>query len=698
MPFASRIRTVDRIIGIVRYGTFVAILAGTSPPDEPYRARFMKTEKSRPAKSATKSVKSPGKNETIDGEAFAPELCRTSATAPAGDDWLHEVKWDGYRMLATVAQGKVRLWSRNAIEWTQKLPEIVAAIANLKLKSAQFDGELVALRDERDDFNALQGRLSAENRVPAVLVLFDVLHLNDRSLRELPLIERKRVLSELLDESPQELLRFSEHQVGHGKEVFAAAVRAKREGIVSKRVDSTYVGSRNGDWVKVKTRPSDEFVVIGFTEPKGSRSGIGALLLARSKKGRLSYAGRVGTGFGDAHLRSLRKQLDAMVVAKTDADIDALARKDHASAIWVRPKLVAEVYHQGIGGKGLLRQPAFKAIREDKNVTDIKKPDAVKRSTRSKSVSTRAAKPSVASTPRAPAKKSAPRAAPSTADYHLTHPERVVFAKLGITKGDVARYYAAVAERMLPELANRPLSLLRCPDGVGKECFFQKHIGQNIGKHVERVRIRESSGVGTYFSVNDAAGLLELVQMNALEFHPWGAQVDDVEHCDRMVFDLDPDRSVTWQQIVAAARDVKAQLAKVGLESFVRTSGGKGLHVVVPLEPAAAWDDAREFSGSFARAMSELAPDKYVATAGEKNRRGRIFIDWLRNGRGATSVASYSLRARAEGGIAMPLTWTQLGRSTSGSMYSIAGALKAPVAKRDPWEGIAALKQKLPSR
>jgi bifunctional non-homologous end joining protein LigD len=253
-----------------------------------------------------------------------------------------------------------------------------------------------------------------------------------------------------------------------------------------------------------------------------------------------------------------------------------------------------------------------------------------------------------------------------------------------------------VAGQMLPELANRPLSLLRCPDGVGKECFFQKHIMQNIGAHVQRVRIRENLGTGIYFSVGDATGLLELVQMNALEFHPWGAHADDVEHCDRIVFDLDPDPRLDWKRMIAAARDVRAQLEKIGLESFVRTSGGKGLHVVVPLNPGASWDAAREFSGAFARTMSELKRAEYVATAGEKNRRGRIFIDWLRNGRGATSVASYTLRARPEGGIAMPLSWTQLGRVTSGDEFTIARVLKLLPSHADPWKKIGGIRQKLP--
>ena len=581
-------------------------------------------------------------------------------------------------MLVTVRSGTVRIWSRNAIEWTQRLPEIVAAVEALKLQSAQLDGELIALSKGRDDFNALQGRLSAENRVPAVLMLFDMPHLNGRSLRALPLVERKRLLAALLKKKGRSALRYSEHQIGDGEAAFAQAIRDGREGIVSKRVDSPYVGSRNGDWVKVKGRPSGEFAVIGFTEPKGSRAGIGALLLARRDKKKLSYAGRVGTGFSDAHLLSLRKTLDSLVVPGTEADLSALPASERSQAHWVRPRLVVEVYHQGIGGQGLLRQPAFKAIREDKGIMDIEhraKPGKAKKSGTGKSAASKSP-------------------ASALEGFRITHAERIVFPEQELTKGDVAVYYAQVAERMLPELANRPLSLLRCPDGIAKECFFQKHITQHIGKHVKRVRIGEKTGTGIYFCVEDALGLLELVQMNALEFHPWGTHADDIEHCDRMVFDLDPDPKLAWKHVVAAARDVKAQLAVSGLESFTRTTGGKGLHVVVPLKPAAPWDAVRNFSGAFAKAMSERSPETYVASAGEKNRRGKIFIDWLRNARGATSVASYSLRARSGGGVAMPVTWSGLSRVTSGDMYTIGRVLRQKAG--DPWAGIERIKQKLP--
>ena len=328
------------------------------------------------------SVVAGAKPETITSGPFAPELCRSQKAPPVGDDWLHETKWDGYRIVAAVADGKTRLWSRNAIEWTHKVPELAAAIAALKLKSAQLDGEMVVLRDGRDDFNALQSRLSAETKEPAAYVLFDIPHLNGQSLRAVSLLKRKEILRGLLEKRPHPLLRFSDHVVGRGNEALARNSKMGFEGIISKRCDSAYRGARNGDWVKVKMRPSDEFVVVGFTEPKGSRTGIGALLLARFLKGDLVYCGRVGTGFNDEQLRALRKQLNKLVVKAPAASIDLMAKKDRALAIWVKPELVLEAFHQGVGGQGPLRQPAFKTIREDKTVADLEKESLPRKNSR----------------------------------------------------------------------------------------------------------------------------------------------------------------------------------------------------------------------------------------------------------------------------------------------------------------------------
>lgn len=631
--------------------------------------------------------------EVLEDEAFAPELCRSQDAPPSGDEWLHEVKWDGYRIVATVVGGKVRLWSRNAIEWTKKVPELTKAIASLKLKSAQLDGEMIVFQHGRDDFNALQARLSAENKAPLLYMLFDMLHINGKSLRDVPLIERKSALSQLLQKQASPLLRYSEHQVGHGADVFAQAIGAGLEGIVSKRADSVYRGVRNGDWIKAKGRPSDEFVVVGYTEPKGNRSGIGALLLAKPAPGGWKYIGRVGTGLNDEQLRTLRKQLSGSTVKEPPADISLMERKDVALALWVKPKMVVEVFFQGVGGQGLLRQPAFKAIRPDKTPAMLAKEATVAERTKNTKAHSGPGMRAARSHSKASSEEKA-----GSGEVDITHPEREVFPDTGITKGDVANYYRAVAPWILREIGGRPLSVVRCPNGSGKPCFFQKHTAMGWGEHIHGVDVKEKNKHEKYLCIDDDAGLLELVQMNVLEFHPWGSKSSEYENADRIVFDLDPHPTIKWPRVIAAARDLHKQLDSIGLKSFLRTSGGKGFHVVVPLNPPAPWDLAKQFAQAVAQVMAQLRPGNFVSVAGEKNRVGKIFIDWLRNGRGATSVASYSLRARTSAGVAMPIEWTELGKIKSGDAYTIKNAVSRIRGRsKDPWADIATVKQSLPA-
>jgi bifunctional non-homologous end joining protein LigD len=631
----------------------------------------------------TQKAPAPGVPENLRDEPFAPQLCRSAKAPPAGDDWLHETKWDGYRLLATVVRGRARLWSRNGIEWSQRVPELVAAVESLGLRSAQLDGEMVVLRRGRDDFNALQGRLSAPRATAPTYVLFDAPHLDGRALRGLPLLERKRLLAERLAARPHPLLRLSMHTVGNGAQALARATAAQREGIVSKRVGSVYAGTRNGDWIKVKGRPSDEFAVIGFTEPKGSRKGIGALLLAQPHGAGWRYVGRVGTGLSGAQLVAVRKRIERDRIDAPAADIELMARRDRALALWTKPRTVIEIFHQGIGSQGLLRQTAFKALREDKTPDDLRADAKARRSAR-------------ATAPRKRASRTQEAAPADDARVTITHPQRVVYERLRATKADVADYYRAVAPLIVPEIANRPLSIIRCPAGTAKACFFQKHLSGNLGKRVYAVTIRDSAGRQKYLRIDDAVGLLQLVQMNAIEFHPWGAQASDPDDADRVVFDLDPHAGVAWKRVVAAARTLRAQLRKLGLQSFVRTSGGKGLHVVVPLAPAQPWERVRAFARRVAETLTALHPHEFVATAGESKREDRIFIDWLRTARGATSVASYSLRARPEAGVAMPLAWTELGKARAGNAYTIRNAAKFAASRRNPWAGIGKVVQRLP--
>lgn len=637
------------------------------------------SDRTASARAPTQSQPPGAQRERLRNVAFAPELCRAQVSPPGADDWLHEPKWDGYRMVATVVAGKVRLWTRNAIEWTDKVPELARAIASLNLDSAQLDGEMIVLQDGRDNFNALQARLGARTKVPLLYMLFDLPYLQGWSLRDVALIERKRMLAALLEQQPHPVLRYSEHQIGHGKRVFDQAVAAGMEGIVSKRIDSHYRGTRSGDWIKVKSRLSDEFIVVGYTQPKRGRAALGALLLAKSIGTKLRYVGRVGTGFSDAQLDRLQTRLKRQVVASPAADISLMASKDKALAIWTKPTLVVEVFFQGVGGHGLLRQPAFKAMRDDKRPGDLLEPVQMKATQRTKATT------------------HVKDAADTQGAAAITHPERIVFADVGASKADVADYYHSVAQWLLPEIVERPLAVVRCPDGADAQCFFQKHVGRGWGSSVHGIDVKDKTSREKYLFISDERGLRELVQMNVLEFHPWGSRNAHLDHADRIVFDLDPHTSVKWPRVAAAARRVRKHLQSVGLRSYVRTSGGKGLHVVVPLKPPAPWDDVKAFAHAVANALATLYPEDFVDVAGEKNRSRKIFIDWLRNGRGSTSVASYSLRARSNAGVAMPVAWEALARVRSGDEFTIENTVKRLKRRRiDPWADIGSIKQPLP--
>lgn len=592
---------------------------------------------------------------------FKPQLTDHRDSAPNGETWLHEIKWDGYRLLAGVRDGVVTLRSRNGLNWTEDFPEVVQAIEALPVTDLRLDGELVVLDAQgRSDFTALQKVIDGTAKQPLRYVVFDMPGVASVDISRSPLVDRKALLKELLGKEPG-TLAYSDHVIDHGPEVFEASGQAGFEGIISKRVDAPYLNARSRSWVKVKHENTDEFVVVGYTDPKGSRSGFGSLLMATPDKGGLRYVGRVGTGFDDARLAALHRQLKALDTDKAAVELPTHVPFKAGSVHWVKPTLVAEVAFRGWAKEGLLRQASFKRLREDKAGTDL--------------------------------------GAAGTADgVNISHPERVVFAKAKLTKGDVADYYRQMARWILPEVARRPLSLLRCPDGVDKPCFFQKHHGTGLGDAVEAIPLQQKSGREDYLYIEDAQGLLQLVQMNTLELHPWGATVDDPEHPDRLVFDLDPGEGVSWAAIKAAARDVRDRLQEIGLESFVRLSGGKGLHVVVPLKPKADWAQAKDFCESFAQAMAEHAPDRYVATMSKSKRNGVIFIDWLRNARGATSVCSWSLRARPSAGVAVPLRWEELGRVTAADAFPLPKALqRARKLKQNPWEGIDQIKQVLPT-
>jgi len=615
---------------------------------------------------------------------FEPQLAKLGESPPSGGQWLHEIKWDGYRILATIAAGKVRLWSRNALEWTSKIPDIREGIEALGLKSGALDGELIAGSGTKRDFNLLQSTLSGERQGKLAYALFDILHIDGVDVASAPLHERKKLLEELLAAGPPQLA-FSSHVAGDGETAYHVAGEQHFEGIISKRADRAYSPGRSDDWRKTKQLASDEFAVVGYTAPKGSRTGFGSLLLARpDEEHGWRYVGRVGTGFDDELMRQVSKRLarggskrPTAYIGTTDTDLRA--------ATWFPPRFVAEVFYRGMGRQELLRQASLKAIRVDKDVADLASSDrrspgggatgdVSKRSLSGRKVASAGA----AGLPK------------------LSSPSKILFPGERITKQAVWDYYLAVADHLLPEISGRPLSIIRCPAGIERPCFFQKHMTAGL-ERVATVKLKEDSGVAAdYLVVNDLAGLMELVQFNALEFHPWGSHADDPERADRVVFDLDPGPDVPFTEVKRAAMDIRKLLAQLELESFLRVSGGKGLHVVVPLSPGCDWDLTKRFAHGFADALARSEPDRFLATATKSRRNRRIFVDYLRNGRGATAVASYSMRGRPEAPVAMPLAWGELGKLRKANAFTINDVpAKLKRRRKDPWEGIDMLKQNL---
>lgn len=628
---------------------------------------------------AAKASKLPhAKKATLAPQAFELQLAKLGESPPSGDQWIHEIKWDGYRLGVTVVGAQARLWSRNALEWTDKVPEITAAIEALGLSNAALDGELIAGGGTKQDFNLLQKTLSGEAQGKLTLVLFDLLHLDGIDISAAPLADRKALLEQVLSDPPPHIA-YSSHG-GDGDQSFEVATQRHFEGIISKRADRAYYGGRSDDWRKTKSLASDEFAVVGSTAPKGSRKGFGSLLLARpDPKHGWSYAGRVGSGFSDELLREVTKSLTAgakkptVYVPPHDTDL--------RSARWFAPSLVVEVFYRGIGGHGLLRQPSLKGMRPDKSAADLRDSERGR---------------VVDPTAQFKRKKQAKAGSSELADFRLSSPTRVVFPDIGATKEDVATYYATVMDWILPEVIDRPLSIIRCTQGVGRPCFFQKHHTPGLD-HVDKVKLKEEAGnQADYLVVRDARALMDLVQFNALEFHPWGSTAENPERANRIVFDLDPGPGVAWSEVVEAARYIRKLLASLELESFVRTSGGKGLHVVVPANPGCDWRVVKPFARSFAETMAATEPLRYVATSSKKFRTNKIFVDYLRNGRGATSVSSFSLRAREGAPVAMPLRWEELSKVKSGHAFNIESAVvRLKRMRKHPWAGIDDIQQDL---
>ncbi|MGH8145675.1 MAG: DNA ligase D [Rhodanobacteraceae bacterium] len=607
---------------------------------------------------------------------FEFQLARLHQVAPEGDGWLHEVKFDGYRMLARRNGNNLQLLSRNRLDWTQKLPAVAKAIRALKCRACVLDGELVVFDEHgHSRFDLLQQEFNRAESHAVRYAVFDLPWLDGDDLRAAPLHERKAALRRLLKSAGDELL-FSDFIRGNGALAYQEACKAGLEGIISKAADAPYRGGRGNAWRKLKCIDSDEFVIVGYTPGKGSRGPLGALLLAEPQDKNWRYVGRVGTGMDDATLQHLHVLLKPARTAPKLIDPPDAKQLRGAKPIWVQPRQVAEISFRGRTGDDLLRQASFKGLRPDKSPADLRDSDR-----------SQGGRPM-------PSKS----AAASEVDVRLTHPDRVLIEKPRVSKRDLAEFYSGIAEHLLPGMTGRPLSLVRCPEGSGEECFYQKHPMAGMPEAVHVGDARELRGKQNEFVfVDDIDGVLGLVQMNVIEFHPWGSTIDDLEHPDRLVFDLDPDSGVAWPRVRSAAKLLRERLQAVGLTSFLRTTGGKGLHVVVPLNPRPDWENAKAFAHALARTLEQEAPEQYVSAATKTRRKNRIFIDYLRNARGATAVASYCVRARPGAGVATPLRWEELSRLRSGAQYTISNIKRRLKSmKQDPWQGFDEVRQALP--
>ncbi len=658
------------------------------------KAATKQSTPAKPAPAADLKLPREAKSEPLP-EFIQPELATLADTPPSGAGWLHELKLDGYRMQARLDRGKVQLLTRSGLDWTHRMRPLADALSSLPAKTALLDGEVIVL-DERgiSDFAALQASFQQGARHPLHYYVFDLLHLNGHSLRSLPLTERKRLLALLLAAADPSV-KCSDHISSDGASVYQEACRHGAEGIVSKRADSPYISGRNASWLKLKCGQRQEFVIGGFTLPTKGGDGLGSLLLGYHEGGKLIYAGRAGTGFTQKSQGEIRKRLEAIRAPKSS--FAAVGPAERREGQWVRPELVAEVAFSTWTADNLVRQASFKGLREDKSPDDV-----VREQPREGQLAQTAH--------RAPARKKAPAkttvandAPPSHASEHLpalprlTHPDKVLDAASGLTKLQLATYYTEIAEHILPYIAERPLTIVRCPEGTAARGIYQKHVKVGLPKGITAVDIvdRGSGKAEPYIVLHDAQTFVDFAQLNVLEFHPWGALASDYEHPDRLVFDLDPDEKLDWPTLAGAADEVRKRLKKLGLESFLKSTGGKGLHVVAPIEPERDWPAIKEFAHRFVLAMEASNPQLYLTKMTKAARTGRIYLDYLRNDRGSTAVAAYSPRNRPGVNVSMPLAWSEL-KAEALPRCGVAGfdAWKSRL-KHDPWAKLPTTKQRL---
>ena len=603
--------------------------------------------------------------------------------APSDAGWLHEIKYDGYRMLLRIVNGGCEIWSRNGKEWTDAFPTIARTAAKLPVASAWIDGEVVMLGEGgTTSFQALQNTLADNAESALVCFAFDLMYLDGYDLRAVPLVERKRLLEPLL--AGNDRIRYSGHFATDGRTMLGEACKLGLEGIICKREDAPYQATRSRSWLKVKCNKRQELVIGGFTEGQGSRNGFGALLLGVYEGDELRYAGKVGTGFNAAVLDELRAMLDKL---RTDRApfVNPPRGAEGRRATWVKPQLVAEIAFTEWTRDGTLRHPSFQGLRVDKRAKDVIR----EREAPVEAVGKKGA--SVVSK-RTPAARKSP--SPTIAGVTISHPDKVLFADVPLSKGELCAYYEAIAPLMLPHLKDRPLSLVRCPEGTRGKCFYQKHAKDTIPAWVDRVEVQDSDGPADYMMANNVKSLVTLAQFGVIELHPWGSRKAKLEHPDRLIFDFDPDDALPWEDVKSAALLMRGLLDDLGLRSFLKTTGGKGLHVVLPVVPTMEWDIAKAFVRDVANLMVRTFPERYTTTISKAARPGKILIDYYRNAHGATAIAPYAVRARPGAPVAAPVEWSALEakQDIRFDHFSVR-SLDALLDRDDPWKELASVRQ-----
>lgn len=579
--------------------------------------------------------------------------------------------------MALIHNGQIRLKSRNNKDWTNELLSVVDALKQLTLPHAILDGEVVLLNEQgKSDFQLLQNTIKVNPNAPFVYYLFDILYYDQFDLRTLSLLKRKAILKNVL-EGQDKTLRFSEHIIGEGSFLFHRACELGLEGIISKQIDSPYISGRSKRWLKAKCLLRQEFIIGGYSIPTGSRKYFRALYLGvYNEQGELSYTGNVGTGFTESSLKQIFSLLQKITVKQKPFNENIPGAQ---GVIWVQPKLVAEIEFTHWTEGGHLRHPSFKGLRLDKKPEEVFREHKALLEKKSKKME----------------QVNMEKANTHSFKIKMTHPDKVVYPEDGITKKDLLNYYESVCEYIMPFIKDRPLSLLRCPENW-HDCFFQRHYIDSTPKVLKSVPIETKNKKEPYVYLNTIEGLLSLVQMNVLEIHPWGSLISHIEKPDFIVFDLDPGPSINWETIVKAAFEIKTHLKEFKLTAFVKTTGGKGLHVVVPIEPEYDWDEVKNFTHVFAEFMERINPNQYTSTMSKAKRGGRIFVDFLRNQRGATAISPYSTRARPHAPVAVPIHWDELGKDKRDSEFTIKTLpQRLEKLKGDPWEDYWSIKQSL---